>query len=188
MARENTTRYIILGLLSHEDMSGYDMKKRIDMSISHFWPVGYGQIYPTLKALVADGLIQDVASVEDKGPPKTMYAITPVGKDSLKAWLAQPEQREYTRYEILLKLFFGAGGDVADAVSRIRHFMKRHERNAQTMGLYKKELAGIVDEDDDHLYYYLTVLFGESVYKAYVEWAQQALVLLNDTSRHKGDG
>ena len=44
MAKDNTTRYIILGLLNHEPLSGYDMKKQIDIMVSQFWNVGYIQI------------------------------------------------------------------------------------------------------------------------------------------------
>ena len=49
MAQQNTTAYILLGLLSHEPASGYDLKKKIDLMISQFWEVGYGQLYPTLR-------------------------------------------------------------------------------------------------------------------------------------------
>jgi hypothetical protein len=68
MAKDNTTKYILLGLLSHEPMSGYDMKKRIDTTISKFWSVGYGQIYPTLNDLEEEGLIKKVFSETSKGP------------------------------------------------------------------------------------------------------------------------
>jgi DNA-binding PadR family transcriptional regulator len=57
MSKENTTEYIVLGLLMHEDLSGYDLKKHIDQSISQFWEVGYGQLYPTLKELEQAGYI-----------------------------------------------------------------------------------------------------------------------------------
>ena len=33
-------------------------------------------------------------------------------------------------------------------------------------------------DSPDHLYYYLTVLFGEKVYSAYLEWADEATDLL----------
>ena len=51
MAREKRINMVILGLLSHEDLTGYDMKKRIDNSISFFWNGSFGNIYPTLKEL-----------------------------------------------------------------------------------------------------------------------------------------
>ena len=37
-------------------MSGYDIKKLVDVGLSHFWSENYGQIYPTLESLVQEGL------------------------------------------------------------------------------------------------------------------------------------
>ena len=47
---------VILGLLSHEELTGYEIKRRIDSSLSYFWGASYGSIYPTLNSLVDDGL------------------------------------------------------------------------------------------------------------------------------------
>ncbi|MGH9601902.1 MAG: PadR family transcriptional regulator, partial [Terriglobales bacterium] len=47
----NTTRFALLGLLSLGPQSGYDLKKRMEQSIAHFWSESYGQIYPTLRRL-----------------------------------------------------------------------------------------------------------------------------------------
>ena len=50
------TRFALLGLLSWKPMSGYDIKKIVDIGLSHFWNENYGQIYPSLDALVKEGL------------------------------------------------------------------------------------------------------------------------------------
>ena len=46
---------VILGLLSLRPMSGYDMKRIVDHSTRFFWAASYGQIYPELRRLEADG-------------------------------------------------------------------------------------------------------------------------------------
>lgn len=56
MARENTTRYAILGMLAHSAFTGYELKQEVAKSVSHFWSESYGQVYPVLRALVRDGL------------------------------------------------------------------------------------------------------------------------------------
>lgn len=178
MPKTNTTIYIILGLLDHERLSGYDIKKKIDLMISHFWEVGFGQIYPTLKHLEGEGLIVKESTESSKGPEKNVYAITPSGKAALREWLDIAETREYTRYEILLKLFFGSGLDPEENIRRIRLFKERHQKNMGVMELFKQNLQPIISQDEDHLYYYLTMLFGEEVYKAYLSWADKAESLL----------
>src|SRR5215831_10521497 len=53
----NTLRYIILGLLGAHPMSGYDIKRAFDRSLATYWNAGNSQIYTTLKALAARGLV-----------------------------------------------------------------------------------------------------------------------------------
>lgn len=48
MANTKKMDYVLLGLLSHEPMTGYEMKKRLDTSLRFFWG---GSIYPTLNSL-----------------------------------------------------------------------------------------------------------------------------------------
>ena len=57
MAKERKIDMVILGLLSHEDLTGYDIKKRIDGAISFFWKGSFGNIYPALKDMETQGLI-----------------------------------------------------------------------------------------------------------------------------------
>src|SRR2546423_7126877 len=47
----SATGYVILGLLSWRQMSGYDIKATVDNSTRFFWAASYGQIYPELRRL-----------------------------------------------------------------------------------------------------------------------------------------
>ena len=49
--KENKSKYAIMGMLSMGPMSGYDIKKRFEKSLSYFWNESYGQIYPILRKL-----------------------------------------------------------------------------------------------------------------------------------------
>lgn len=185
MQKENNTRYILLGLLSHEDMSGYDLKKRIDLTVSQFWPVGYAQIYPTLSQLEQEGLVTKTAEDSEKGPQKNVYSVTAAGRSELYDWLSVSGEKEYVRYEILLKLFFGAGVCAEENIKRIEAFQKRQEMNLNLIRQFRGELENIQHESDDHLYFLLTVLFGEEIYCAYLNWSQKALALLEDRKTGK---
>lgn len=178
MAKENTTVYIILGLLQHENLSGYDIKKRIDVMISEFWKVGYGQIYPTLKVIEQEGLVVRAADDTAHDGDRIVYAITDAGRKRLSEWLLLPDGTDYVKYEILIKLFFGNLISPADNINRIASFQEKSAQTLQKLMLFKKNLEAVLDGDDDHLYYYLTVLFGEHMYNAYLQWAQEAVALL----------
>ena len=45
----------VLGLLKEKSMHGYELKKRLDEQLGHFWRISYGSLYPSLKRLAADG-------------------------------------------------------------------------------------------------------------------------------------
>lgn len=180
MPRENTTVYILLGLLNHEDLSGYDIKKRVDVMISNFWEVGYGQIYPTLAKLESQGYVTRRTSETSGGPEKNLYSITGTGKELLTQWLKTPEQKEYTKYEILVKLFFGSLVSAENSINRIKAFKERHSENIKMVELFKQNLEQVLEQDEDHIFFYISVLFGEKIYKAYLEWSDEAVKLLKD--------
>ena len=56
MANEKKIDCVILGLLSHEELTGYEIKKRMDTTLKYFWSASYGSIYPALNDLVNRGL------------------------------------------------------------------------------------------------------------------------------------
>lgn len=89
-----STRYIILGLLEQQPMSGYDVKA---MFKGLSWLIdtpSYGSLYPTLHALLEDGLATvDVEPNEGK-PSRKLYTITDTGRQALKAWLQEPSSQD----------------------------------------------------------------------------------------------
>ncbi len=48
MGKDRKIDMVILGLLAHEDSTGYDIKKKIDEPISFFWKGSFGSIYLAL--------------------------------------------------------------------------------------------------------------------------------------------
>ena len=96
-------------------MSGYDVKKIVDSGLSHFWNENYGQIYPTLDALVRDGLAQKSADTKSGKRKRNIYRITPAGLDAFHEWLAQPADPVSVRNELQLKFFLS--GKLPPAIS-----------------------------------------------------------------------
>jgi DNA-binding PadR family transcriptional regulator len=109
MARRiSSSTQALLGLLTIEPRSGYDLGRMVRASIGHIWSESYGQIYPNLKRLAARGLV-DFKTEKHKGrPDRRIYSITKTGREQLASWLSVPPQPEIPRNEMLLKLFFGA--------------------------------------------------------------------------------
>ena len=52
--------------------TGYDIKQFVDKSTRHFWAASYGQIYPELRRLEEQGLIEG-QSEPTGGRARTVY-------------------------------------------------------------------------------------------------------------------
>ena len=99
--------YTILGFLSLEPMTGYDLKKMMDNSTQLFWHAELSQIYPVLKQLEVKGLVKADAVPQGGKPDKKRYSITPNGRQCLIVWLNEPlDETPPTKSPVLLKMFF----------------------------------------------------------------------------------
>lgn len=119
------TAYVILGMVSREPRSGYEIKALVDNSTRFFWAASYGQIYPELRRLSEAGLLE--GSEAPRGERKrTIYAITADGEAALRDWLRQPPRTYEMRDEGLLKLFFAGVLPREEAVEIVRAMRQRH--------------------------------------------------------------
>lgn len=176
MAREKKLEYVILGLLNHESLTGYEIKKRIDSTLSFFYNASFGSIYPALNHLSRDG---SVTSSEDRESSrnKITYSITVKGQDSLREWLLSDLEKNELRYETLLKLFFGNEAGFQNMYEMIERFEADISGKLKTLRVFASNLSSHL-EDDSHKYYYLTVKFGIRSYEAYLTWCQESKELL----------
>ena len=180
MPRANKSRYVILGLLSHEPLSGYNIKKRIETGVSYFYGISYGQIYPELARLEKQGFVVEEAQPDKNSRNRKIYAITEKGKKELQKWLAAQAEEEKVHYDILLKLFFGSNISIAENIRNITEFRERNIRKLRLLEQYEANLRSVLDLSLDHKYYLLTVLLGRQVYKAHIAWAEEAIALLGE--------
>src|SRR5205814_681865 len=78
----------------------------VDKTTRHFWAASYGQIYPELKRLEDQGLITGTPDPSG-GRARTVFELTPAGRDALHRWLATDDLvASELRDEGMLKLFF----------------------------------------------------------------------------------
>jgi PadR family transcriptional regulator, regulatory protein AphA len=173
MQKINKTQYAILGMLTMKPMSGYDIKKMTDKSISFFWNENFGHIYPMLKRMEKDGLVTR-RSVETAGRPrKNVYAITARGVKELDAWLQDPVSVVPYRHELLLKIFFGSRLKGGELIERVRH---ERSSNEKLLAEYQ-EIGRVIDQYDspDAPYWRMTLRYGMAYSKMAVDWCDETI-------------
>jgi len=180
MKRRNRTKAALLGFLSWGPMSGYDLRRVIDQSISNFWSESYGRIYPMLAELSKDGLVDCQKTVSDGGRPRNVYKLTKAGTADLDDWLAQPVSTAPPRDERLLKLFFGARTDVHNSRRLVEAYGielgDRKQRYIDT----RATLEAAKDAPEDRRFWLLTLRLGELRVDAELQWCEEALLELSD--------
>ena len=108
-------------------MSGYTIRSVIERSIGNFWSESYGQIYPALKKLTAEGAVQKKIERQKGRPDRNVYSLTDKGRERLGEWLMVPAVAEVPRNELLLKLFFGSHAPVSASRENVAAFVLRQD-------------------------------------------------------------
>jgi len=169
--------YAILGLLSIEPMSGYDIRRNLDESLSYFWSESYGQIYPALKRLDSAGLIAAVKQ-SDSARGKRLYALTSQGRLKLRAWLAEAPKAQPPRNELMLKLFFGRLAPAGAISGHLRRLQVQQDRLLATLGDIERQLRTERAGHPDLPYWLVTLAAAVEHTKAVLDWSDQALAEL----------
>ncbi len=176
--KETTSKYAILGMLSMCPMSGYDIKKEIERSISNFWSESYGQIYPILKRLVADDLVTKTVEAQVGKPNRHVYELTAKGHQELQRWLGAGIAPRVQRNEFLLKLFFGRE---VGASTNLKHVEKYREIQLQLLERYQaleREIKSKYADAPGFSYWLMTLQYGTCVSHALVGWCDKTIVEL----------
>jgi len=84
-------RAALLALISGGPLTGYDAVKHFRSSVGHLWHAPDSQIYPELRKMQAEGLV-DATEVPwgSKAATKTLYSLTDRGREALAAWQHAP--------------------------------------------------------------------------------------------------
>ncbi|MEW5868356.1 MAG: PadR family transcriptional regulator [Chloroflexota bacterium] len=94
----------ILGLLSWRPLTGYDIKKMFAGSAVLYWSGNNNQIYTTLVKLHEKGLVTRQVEVQEEGPARRVYSITPEGQAQLEACLLTEPEPPQLKNNFLIQL------------------------------------------------------------------------------------
>lgn len=180
---KRSVAHSLLGILSLRAMSGYDIRKFVKEHIGYFWKESYGQIYPMLKRMAAQGLVQARTERNSGKPDRQEYSLTQAGHVELQAWLGQPPLAPSPRNELLLKLFFGQRSKSEDVIRHVTEFRRNHER---LLRQYSQVETWLKREHTSHVglpYWLMTLDYGRGYSRMAVEWTEATLRALQHLSK-----
>jgi PadR family transcriptional regulator AphA len=175
MASVKGIRHFILGLLTRQPMSGYDIKRFLK-SLSWLIDVpSLGSLYPSLHALLRDGLVTvEVVASKDR-PARKIYSITEAGEEALREWLNQPSQSDASLKKFVMRL--ALAGQLSQ-VGLLAHLEQRRARVAAQKMTLEQAIAG----EGADLGERLMLDYGLTLAAAELAWLDSMLARLSQPS------
>lgn len=169
--------YGILAILSEGAKSGYEIKKFLSGEEVFYWRESYGNIYPILKHLKAQGLVRQIdANIKNKR--RIYYELTEDGSSELLRWLTTPPALTRFRVELLMKLRFGEISGVDNMISNIEHYRKLNiaeiDDCRELIKSLKENGEGITNEARA-----ITTLYLLRFKQAMNDWCTESIEILN---------
>lgn len=174
-------KYVLLGALSYQPLTGYQLKQFVDQSAKHFWFAQTSQIYRTLDGLEKEGLLHSEIQAQQERPDRRLYVITPAGSADLNDWLIQPmTEIEPTKDSLLVRLFFSSKLDKETVLMQLRLQRSLHQ---QQLNMFRTDIveqirAGMERRPDmkrDGLLWDCARRQGELMEASYIQWLDETI-------------
>lgn len=171
--------HALLVSLSERSGTGYQLTRRFDRSIGHWWRASHQQIYKTLARMTDNGMVTFVEQAQDGKPDKKVYSITDEGHQALSEWIRAPGKDSTDRRELAIKIRGAAPSDLPDLIAEIRRIRELHAERAALFRTFESNdypdpsaLTGTA------LQQYLVLRGGILSEQGTVDWLDEVLITL----------
>lgn len=185
-------RYALLALLRVGPLSGYDLAKVFHESVGHVWHAPDSQIYPELRKMEAEGLVEGEEELRGERRKRRLYRVTEAGDQAFRDWLAAPVDYQRIRDPAHLRAAYleAASPEAARAfleghraqwASELERWENELER-IRTLAnpILVRRLEAMPDGDRDRTIAYKLFAYEGLVARARteIEWAERGLALV----------
>lgn len=171
--------HALLVSLSERSGTGYQLTRRFDRSIGHWWRASHQQIYKTLARMTENGLVTYVEQAQDGKPDKKVYSVTDTGREALSAWIRTPGKDSTDQRELAVKIRGAVPADLPGLRAEIRRVRDLHaEREAMFLGFAARDYPDPTSLTGTTLQQYLVLRGGVLSEHATVEWLDEVLATL----------
>jgi PadR family transcriptional regulator, regulatory protein AphA len=116
--RLSPTSLGILGLLALRPFSAYELTQQLHRGLRYLQPASERNLYAEPKRLAAAGLVQ-MRRQQVGRRSRTIYEITPAGRDALRRQLATPPAPPQLEFEALQRLIFADQASKEDLLAAL---------------------------------------------------------------------
>lgn len=186
-------RNALFALLVVEPMTGYDLHKQFESSVGHVWHAPDSQIYPELKRMESEGLLEGEEIPWGPRGKKRQYHVTEEGKAAFRNWMDTPLEYARTRDPAHLKAAYMEWADPDAARAQLRAHITHHtgllgqwrekvkEIEDGTSAMLNRRLANSPKADREKVNAYKAYTYEGLMSQAEAEitWARRGLKLID---------
>ncbi|TDO91412.1 PadR family transcriptional regulator [Enemella evansiae] len=189
-------RYALLSLLTGQPKTGYEIGKAFESSVGHVWHAADSQIYPELRRMEADGLLDCTEQAKGRTTRK-VYAVSAAGERALRDWLSAPDRPVRSRDPQYLRAAYLEWADPAAARAQLEEYVRHY---TEQRDLLRRTRDSLLDRSHPVLAARLARLPAEQheavvAFKAFayagmirqaeeqVAWAREGLTLIDELER-----
>jgi DNA-binding PadR family transcriptional regulator len=173
----STLSLAILGLVSQQPRSGYDIRKMFSSTPMGHFSASPGAIYPALKRLEKCEWIQGQRQNSETLRPKLEYSLTPAGRQNLEKYVSQPITPEdviWRMDELMLRFAFMENiVGLPTTFQFLQQFLAQVEAYVCTLQEFRREFP-----EESSLTGRLALENGIEGYQANARWARRAIAEL----------
>jgi DNA-binding PadR family transcriptional regulator len=173
-------KFMLLGFLMQDSMTGYECKKKFSLSFSFFSGLSYGSIYPALKKMQQEGLITLKVEIRDGAPNRKVYTITDAGKKVFLEALRAPFDFDRPKNAFLARLFFFAHLSPEERLAAAKMHLESIQNIQQHLKAVEPQIKGRADKHQ-----YLCYRFGVQFFEDLVRNVTQ---IVGELEKEKAKG
>ena len=190
-------KHALLALLAARPMTGYELAKQFDKSVTYVWHAPHSQIYPELRRLEGAGLISAAVMPRGSQATKRSYSVTPAGEQELVRWVEDVQEPPEARDAAYLKATYYELGSYDNAIrqfeAHLQHYTEQKRlwenhlddlENRRT-ALIQTRLAGAPAEQHEAIVAYKVHAYRGLIDRARTEmkWARDGIALVKSLKR-----
>ena len=186
-------RSALLAILRVGASSGYDLQKQFSQSVGHVWHAPDSQIYPELRKMESEGLIEGEDQARGEKGTRRVYHVTDAGNEAYLQWMRTPLVYQRVRDPAHLRAAYLENTTPSVA----REFLRRHitvwegelatwEGELRHIALLTnpvldRRLAVTAEQDRERVIAYKRFAYEGLVERARgeIEWARRGLELVD---------
>jgi PadR family transcriptional regulator, regulator of vanillate utilization len=187
-------RHALLGVIKDTPLTGYDLVRHFQGTVGFLWSAPQSQVYPELRRMEAEGLIQAKVAPRGKKAQKRIYSITDAGMVELRRWATDFMPLPAQRDPIVLKAAFfdlapldAVREQLRAHVAQFQWRMEQWQAREDAIRERRAELVEVwlsrqpVDEHDNIIKLKMHALEG-LIGRAHAEirWAREGLALCDE--------